>query len=129
MPICYNIKYIVLLVSHVMGVFHRICLSTIILDQITRPFLSKCGEEGSGDSGQDVLTQWNAIMGILCKCLLAMRADRTYPTVSGDCCMLFFDTKTIFFDLARNYSTIDNTSIAKRYLSQAHVSYSRLHNI
>ena len=52
------------------------------------------------------MTQWNAIMGILHKCLLTMRADRMYPNCCGD----FFDTKAIF-NLARHSNTIANTSI------------------
>ena len=63
-------------------------------------------EEGSGDSGQDVMTQRNAIMGILHNFLLTMRADGTHPNCCGD----FFDTKAIF-DLARHSNTIANTSI------------------
>ena len=81
------------------------------LSLVPRPFQSKRGEEGSGDSGQDVVTQWNAIMGILCNCLLAMRADRMYPNCCGDCFAHFFDPKVIFFDLARHSTTIDNTSV------------------
>ena len=52
--------------------------SNLRLSLVPGPFWSKHGEEGSGDSGQNVGTQWNAIMGILRNCLLAMRADCTY---------------------------------------------------
>ena len=69
------------------------------LSLVPRAFQSKCWEEGSGDSGQDVVTQWNAIMGILCNCLLVMRADGTYPNCCRDRCRHFFSTKAIFFDL------------------------------
>ena len=68
-------------------------------------------QEGSGDSGQDVVTQWNAIVGILRHCLLTMQADCTHPNYCGDCCAHFFDPKTIFFNLARHSNTIVNTTV------------------
>ena len=58
----------------------------VTLSLVPRPFWSKRGEEGCGDSGQDVVTQWNTIMGILCNYFLAMRW--LYPNCCRDCALL-----------------------------------------
>ena len=39
--------------------------TSIASSLVLRPFPNDRGADGSGDSGQDVVTQWNAIMDVL----------------------------------------------------------------